>query len=149
MRLLIAAFALAACTAAAQAAEVKNLPDGNEGNVVEFDVLTVVAPPALPGLCAVTGLTSRVWQGEAYRVGQPLLLSVPCAEYGLIPANARFDGIVPVNVHSLQQSSHGIARLGDNGVLLWQGGAGRGYGPWGQVAGYRVLDPRMLPVTPS
>ena len=108
-----------------------------------------MAPPALPGLCAVTGVTSRVWQGATYRAGQPLFLNVPCAEYGLIPANAHFDGITPVNVRSLQQSQHGIARLDDNGALLWQGGAGRNYGAWGQVAGYRVLDPRMLPVTPS
>ena len=154
MRLLIAALMLSASAAVAQAAEiksaeVKNLPDGNDGNVVEFDVLGVAAPPALPGFCAVTGITSRVWQGTAYRAGQPLFLSVPCAEYGLVRANARLDGITPVNLHSLQQSAHGIARLGDDGGLLWQGGAGRGYGPWGQVAGYRVLDPRMLPVMPS
>jgi len=149
MRLLIATLILSASTAAAQAAEVKNLPEGNDGNVVEFDVQAVAAPQALPGLCAVTGVTTRVWQGAVYRAGQPLLLSVPCAEYGLIPANVRMDGIAPVNVRSLQQSGHGIARLGDNGELLWQGGAGRFYGPWGQVAGYRVLDPRMLPVTPS
>ncbi len=149
MRLLIAAAALAAVTAtAAQAADsrVVIIPDGN---VVEFDVLAVAAPPALPGLCAVTGIASRVWQGTAYRAGQPLLLSVPCAEYGLVPANVRLDGIVPVNVHSLEQSKHGIARLGDDGALLWQGGTGSSYGPWGQVAGYRVLDARMLPVMPS
>jgi hypothetical protein len=144
MRLLIAALVLSASAAAVQASEVKTA-----GNVVEFDVLAVAAPPSLPGLCAVTGIASRVWQGEAYRAGQPLFLNVPCAEYGLVPANVRMDGIVPVNVRSLQQSGHGIARLGDDGALLWQGGAGRGYGLWGQVAGYRVLDPRMLPVTPS
>jgi len=149
MRLLLAAIVLSASAAAAQANDMKAAPEGNEGNVVEFDVLGVAAPPALPGLCAVTGMTSRVWQGENYRAGQPLFLNVPCAEYGLTLANARMDGIVPVNVHSLQQSRHGIARLDGNGALLWQGGAGRGYGPWGQVAGYRVLDPRMLPVTPS
>ncbi|MBV9550630.1 MAG: hypothetical protein JO256_13260 [Alphaproteobacteria bacterium] len=148
MRILIAALALSVSAVAAQAAEPLSviLP---EGNVVEFDVLAVAAPPALPGVCAVSGITSKVWQGTAYRFGQPLLLSVPCAEYGLIPANARFDGISPVNVHSLQQSAHGIARLSDEGKLLWQDVGHRSYGAWGQVAGYRVLDARMLPVTPS
>ena len=114
-----------------------------------FDVLAVAPPPVLPGFCAVTGIASRVWQGDAYRAGQPLLLKVPCAEYGLVPANVRMDGIVPVNVHSLQQSAHGIARLSADGALLWQDFGRKNYGPWGQVAGYRVLDPRMLPVMPS
>jgi hypothetical protein len=150
MRILIAALALstAATVSTAGATEVKpvTLP---EGNVVEFDVLAVAAPPELPGLCAVSAIAGKVWQGSAYHTGQPLLLTVPCAEYGLVPANVRFDGLVPVNVHSLQQSSHGIARLSDTGMLLWQDGGGRNYGAWGQVAGYRVLDARMLPAMPS
>jgi len=147
MRTLIAALLLTATATAVQAAEVSTITLGG-GNVVEFDVATVVTPPALPGICAVNGVATRVWQGSAYRVGQPLLLAVPCASYGLIPANVRLDGIVPVNIGSLRTSHHGIARLSDQGALIWQD-EGRSYGLWGQVAGYRVLDPRMLPVTPS
>ena len=146
MRLLIAAILLATSAAAAQASEVAAAADGN---VVEFDVLAVAAPPSLPGFCAVSAIAGKVWQGTAYRTGQPLLLSVPCAEFGLVPANIRMDGIAPVNVHSLQQSGHGIARLSDQGVLLWQDDGGRNYGLWGQVAGYRVLDARMLPAIPG
>ena len=147
MRHLIAVLALAASVTAVQAAEVNTVTLGG-GNVVEFDVATVVAPPALPGVCAVSGVTRKVWEGTAYRAGQPLFLTVPCASYGLIPANVRMDGIVPVNISSLRQSHHGIARLSDQGALIWQDG-GKNYGLWGQVAGYRVLDPRMLLVTPS
>jgi hypothetical protein len=147
MRLLIAALALGAAATAAQAAEVNTVTLGG-GNVVEFDVATVVVPPSLPGVCAVTGVTRKVWEGAAYRPGQPLFLTVPCASYGLVPANVRMDGIVPVNISSLRASHHGIARLSDQGALIWQDG-GKSYGAWGQVAGYRVLDPRMLLVTPS
>ncbi len=143
MRILAAALLLSVSAAAAHATEAKT-----GTNVVEFDVLAVAAPPMLPGVCAVSGITSKVWEGEAYRFGQPLLLSVPCATYGLLPAKAPSDGIVPVNVRSLQQSRHGIARLTDDGKLLWQDG-GKNYGLWGQVAGYRVLDVRMLPAIRS
>jgi hypothetical protein len=147
MRHLLALLLLAATAGTAGAAEVSTIILGG-GNVVEFDVTAVVTPPSLPGLCAVTGVATRVWEGSAYRRGQPLFLTVPCASYGLIPANVRLGGIVPVNVGSLRQSHHGIARLGDDGALIWQDG-GKSYGLWGQVAGYRVLDPRMLPVMPS
>jgi hypothetical protein len=147
MRYLIAAIALVTAAATvAQASEIKNT---GLGNVVEFDVIQVAAPPALPGVCAVAGVTTRVWQGSVYHGGQPLLLSVPCAEYGLVNTNVRFDGVQPVNVHSLQQSQHGIARLSDQGELLWQDEGHKNYGAWGQVAGYRVLDARMLPAMPS
>ena len=147
MRLLIAALALGAAATAAQAAEVNTVTLGG-GNVVEFDVATIVEPPTLPGVCAVTGVARKVWEGTAYRAGQPLFLTVPCASYGLIPANVRMDGIVLVNVSSLRQSHHGVARLTDQGALIWHDG-GKSYGLLGQVAGYRVLDPRMLQVTPS
>lgn len=145
MRPLIAALALTAFATAVQAIEVKTA----DGNVVEFDVLAVAVPPALPGVCAVSAIAGKVWQGSAYRSGQPLFLSVPCAQYGLIPANARMGGIMPVNIRSLQQSGHGIARLSDQGELQWQDQTHQSYGGWGQVAGYRVLDARMLPATPS
>jgi hypothetical protein len=148
MRILFAVSVLMACATAAQASvQVKAVP---EGNVVEFDVLAVTAPASLPGYCAVTALTGKVWQGTAFHPGQPLFLSVPCAQYGLIPAHAAIaDGPAPVQVRSLQESRHGIARLSDNGELLWQDAGGRNYGPWGEVAGYRVLDARMLPLTQS
>jgi hypothetical protein len=148
MRLLIAAAALAVSATAAHAIDAKTAP-ATDGNVVEFDVLAITAPPSLPGFCAVTGVAGKVWQGSTYRSGQPLFLSVPCAQYGLIPANARTDGIMPVNIRSLEQSKHGIARLSDQGELLWQDGGRKSFGGWGQVAGYRVLDARMLPATPS
>ena len=149
MRTLFAALVLTACATAAQANDMKAAPEGNDGNVVEFDVLAIAAPPSLPGFCAVTAVAGKVWQGTAFHSGEPLFLSVPCAEYGLVPATARMDGITPVQVRSLQQSRHGIARLDDKGALIWQGAAGRNYGPWGEVAGYRVLDARMLPLTQS
>jgi hypothetical protein len=148
MRILIATLLLAAAAGAASAAEGKSaaLP---AGNVVEFDVLAVATPPSLPGFCAVTAVAGKVWQGTAFHSGQPLFLKVPCAEYGLMPANAAADGPAPVQVRSLQQSRHGIARLSDDGALLWRDASGRDYGPWGQVAGYRVLDARMVPMTQS
>jgi hypothetical protein len=148
MRLLIAAFALAASATAAQAIDVKTATQP-DGNVVEFDVVAMTAPASLPGFCAVTAVTGKVWQGSAFHSGQPLFLSVPCAQYGLIPANARTDGIMPVNFRSLEQSGHGIARLSGDGALLWQDMGRKTYGGWGQVAGYRVLDARMLPMIPS
>jgi hypothetical protein len=146
MRFLIAALVLAASATAAQAIDAKT---ATNSNVVEFDVIAIAAPPSLPGFCAVTGVTGKVWQGSTYRSGQPLFLSVPCAQYGLIPANVRTDGIMPVNIRSLEQSRHGIARLSDEGALLWQDVGRKTYGGWGQVAGYRVLDNRMLAAMPS
>ena len=141
--LLAAAFAPAAMAADFAAAPAQ---DGNkDGNVVEFRVLGVAVPSKLPNYCAVTALVGKVWEGTAYRTGQPVLLDVPCAEYGLIPANVRLDGFIPVNAKSLQQSQHGIARLDDKGALVWTYDGLRAYGPWGAVAGYRVLDARMLP----
>ena len=148
MRILIAPLLLAATIGTAGASVIK--PAALPGdNVVEFDVLAVATPPSLPGFCAVTAMAGKVWQGTAFHSGQPLFLRVPCAEYGLMPANAVGDGPLPVQVRSLQRSRHGIARLSDSGVLLWQDAGGRNYGAWGQVAGYRVLDASMLPVTQS
>ena len=116
-----------------------------DSNVIEFQVLGVSVPAKLPNYCAVTAMVGKVWQGTDYRPGQPLLLDVPCAEYGLIPANARLDGFIPVNARSLQQSQRGIARLDEKGALMWSPEDLRPYGPWGAVAGYRVLDARMIP----
>ncbi len=116
-----------------------------DGNVVEFHVLTVSVPSKLPNHCTVTAMIAKVWQGTAYRAGQPVLLNVPCAEYGLVSANARDDGFTPVNARTLQQSQRGIARLDDRGELIWSHEGLRQYGLWGAVAGYRVLDTRMLP----
>ena len=148
MRILIATLLLAATAGTAGAAEIK--PAALPGdNVVEFDVLAVATPPSLPGFCAVTAMAGKVWQGTAFHSGQPLFLRVPCAEYGLMPANAVGDGPLPVQVRSLQQSRHGIARLSDSGRLLWQNADGRDYGVWGQVAGYRVLDASMVPAIAS
>jgi len=148
-RSVLAALFVSAFAASAQAATVDLMSPENEGNVVEFQVFAVTVPALLPGQCTVTAMVDRVWQGDAYRYGQPLLLSVPCAEYGLISAKAWFDGFTPVNARTLEKSSHGIARITDKGQLIWQTGFTRQYGQWGMVAGYRVLDLRMLPVHPS
>lgn len=121
---------------------------GEEGNVVEFQVVMASVPAQLPGTCKVTAIVERVWEGSAYRFGQPLVLEVPCAEYGLLSANVWADGLTPVNARTLQQSRRGIARLDDKGELIWQNFSLRQYGQWGAVAGYRVLDLRMLPVRP-
>jgi hypothetical protein len=147
MRILIVPLLLAAMAGAASAAEGKAAVP--QGNVVEFDVLAVATPLSLPGFCAVTAVVGKVWQGTAFHSGQPLFLSVPCAQYGLMPAKAVGDGPLPVQVRSLQQSRHGIARLSDSGRLLWQNADGRDYGVWGQVAGYRVLDASMVPAIAS
>jgi len=145
--LLLAAIAATALAPAVQAAEVKAV--SLEGNVVEFAVLAVTVPSRLPNYCAVSAVVDKVWAGTAFRSGQPLALNVPCAEYGLIPANAWNDGFTPVNARSLQQSGRGIARLTDAGELVWHHGGLRQYGQWGSVAGYRVLDARMIPVQRS
>jgi hypothetical protein len=145
-RSVLAAFLASAFAASAQAATVDLMSPENQGNVVEFQVFAVTVPAQLPGRCTVTAMVDRVWQGSTYRFGQPLLLNVPCAEYGLLSANAWSDGLAPVNARTLQQSSHGIARLDDKGELIWHNGFMRQYGQWGAVAGYRVLDVRMLPV---
>jgi hypothetical protein len=148
-RSVLAAFFATAFAACAQAAPVDLMSPQNEGNVVEFQVFAVTLPALLPGQCTVTAMVDRVWQGGAYHYGQPLLLSVPCAEYGLISANAWSDGFTPVNARTLEKSSHGIARISDKGELIWHHAGLRQYGQWGAVAGYRVLDLRMLPVHPS
>jgi hypothetical protein len=136
---------LAGFIPAAQAATAVPL---EEGNVVEFQVLTTTVPAQLPGTCTVAAMVDRVWEGSAYRFGQPLLLNVPCAEFGLLSANVWSDGLTPVNARTLQQSRRGIARLDDRGNLIWQSANLRQYGQWGAVAGYRVLDLRMLPARP-
>lgn len=143
--LVFAALSAAALVLPAQAAETLAAPSAQDGNVIEFRVLSVLVPDKLPSHCVVTAQVGKVWQGAAYRTGQPLALQVPCAEYGLIPVNVRTDGIMPVNARSLAQSQRGIARLDDHGELVWSHEGARAYGPWGAVAGYRVLDVRMLP----
>jgi hypothetical protein len=149
MRQTILVLAIAAVIApAAQAAEFK-IAAIPEGNVVEFHVATVAVPSKLPNYCIVGAVISKVWQGEAYRAGQALMLDVPCAHNTLIPANAWNDGFTPVNVRTLQQSTHGIARLDDKGQLMWHSNGLQQYGMWGAVAGYRVLDVRMLPAKPT
>jgi hypothetical protein len=145
MRLTILTVLFAAMIPSAAMAADFAAGQAQDGNVVEFRVLSVAVPSKLPNYCAVTALVGKVWQGTDYRPGQPLLLNVPCAEYGLIPANVRHDGFIPVNAKSLEQSQRGIARLDDKGALIWNHEGLRPYGPWGAVAGYRVLDARMLP----
>jgi hypothetical protein len=127
---------------AAQAAEFR----AEEGNVIEFEVLAVTVPSRLPNYCAVGAVVRHVWEGTAYRAGQPIAINVPCAEYGLMSAKASLDNFTPVNARTLQQSRQGIARLGENGELIWDHFNLRQYGQWGAVSGYRVLDARMLPV---
>ena len=141
---VIAALFVTAFAPAVQAADSLTIEIA-EGNVVEFKVFAVTVPSRLPNYCAVSAMVSHVWQGTAYRAGQPLALNVPCAEYGLMSAKVTFDGFTPVNARTLQQSSHGIARLDDHGGLLWQHANLQQYGQWGSVSGYRVLDARMLP----
>jgi hypothetical protein len=162
MRFHLLAIAAILCAPAASAfaveqAETRVIPLQNggtllqkalpEGNVVEFDVLAVSVPARMPNYCAVSAMVVKVWSGNAWRAGMPLALNVPCAEYGLIPAANSNDGFTPVNARSLQQSRRGIARLSDNGELIWHTGVMRQYGPWGMVTGYRVLDARMIPVS--
>jgi hypothetical protein len=130
----------------AQAAETGQY---SEGNVIEFEVLAVTVPARLPNYCAVSAIVGRVWQGTAYRPGQPVALNVPCAEYGLMSAKASLDNFTPVNARTLQQSRRGLARLDDNGELVWHHAGLRQYGQWGSVSGYRVLDARMIPVQRS
>jgi hypothetical protein len=158
MRFHLLAIAAILCAPAASAFAVEQVkprpttpPPGTaipldlEGNVVEFDVLAVTVPSRLPNYCAVNAMVTRVWSGKAWREGMPLALNVPCAEYGLVPAAPGSDGFMPVNARSLQQSRQGIARLADNGEIMWHAGMMRPYGPWGTVFGYRVLDARMIP----
>lgn len=146
MRIFVfAAISIAALALPAQAAENFAAGSAQDGNVIEFQVLSVTVPAKLPSYCAVTAQVGKVWQGTGYRAGQPVVLHVPCAEYGLIPANVRDDGFIPVNARTLAQSQRGIARLDERGELVWNDASLRQYGPWGAVAGYRVLDVRMLP----
>lgn len=149
--ILALVFTAALAPAAQAAPAVEGRTDGlsvapSDGNVVEFELLAVTVPTKLPNYCTVSAVIERVWQGKAYRVGQPIALNVPCAEYGLMSAKARLDNFTPVNARTLQQSRRGIARLDDNGELIWQHAEFRQYGLWGAVAGYRVLDVRMIPV---
>ena len=138
-----AILALMSAATLAPAAQAAPVPDVN---VVEFNLLAVTVPSKLPNYCTVSAVIRRVWEGTAYRPGQPIALNVPCAEYGLMSAKVWFDGFTPVNARTLQQSSHGMARIDDKGELIWQHANLRQYGPWGSVSGYRVLDVRMIPM---
>jgi hypothetical protein len=152
---ILAVMFIAALAPAAQAAPTLELrsranPELSvvipDGNVIEFELLAVTVPAKLPNYCTVSAMVQRVWEGTAYRPGQPIALNVPCAEYGLMSAKATLDNFTPVNARTLQQSRRGIARLDDNGELIWHHANLRQYGQWGAVAGYRVLDARMIPV---
>jgi hypothetical protein len=149
---LIFAAALPPATQAAPAFELRSAANPElsvaiaDGNVIEFALLAVTVPAKLPNYCAVSAMVERVWQGSAYRPGQPIALNVPCAEYGLMSAKATLDNFTPVNARTLQQSRRGIARIDGNGELIWHHANLRQYGQWGAVAGYRVLDARMIPV---
>jgi hypothetical protein len=137
---------LALVVVAALAPAVQAAPAIPDNNVVEFELLAVTVPTKLPNYCTVSAVVVHVWEGGAYRAGQPIALNVPCAEYGLMSAKATLGNFTPVNSRTLQQSRRGIARLDDNGELLWNYANFRQYGQWGTVAGYRVLDVRMIPV---
>ncbi len=85
---------------------------------------------------------ARYLIGLAQGKGGPVLHDDTAARF--IAVKAQAPGWAPD-----AEYGNGIARLSDTGVLLWQDENGKGYGVWGQVAGYRVLDARMVPATPS
>jgi hypothetical protein len=121
-------------------------------NVVLIAVGKVGLPAKLPGLCDVGGTVSQVWEGKAFRAGQAISLKVPCsggASY-LTPAvailGAQSAHFVAADV--LEKSKLGFARIDDSGKLIWQGSE-RSYGPWGAVAGYRVMDGAAVPAMPD
>jgi hypothetical protein len=120
-------------------------------NVVLIATSKVDAPSRLPGLCRVKGTISQVWEGKTFHAGQTLTVRVPCSGGNsyMTPVNAgEGPGAYLVSVSVLRKSKQALARINDQGALIWHASA-RTYGPWGVADGYRVLDGALLPAVPD
>ena len=122
----------------------------SEGNVVSLRVAAVTAPDLLPGACEVGGVVTKVWTGQAFRAGQRIVLHVPCGQqFRLMHAAANYaEPVVLQDVNLLKRSRMGIARLDDNGELMWRSLPAI-YADFGMLSGYRILDATTLPVSPT
>jgi hypothetical protein len=121
-------------------------------NVLLIDVSKVNVPHSLPGRCQLNGIINQVWQGKTFRPGEAITIAVPCnsgTSGYLTPAQA----VPGIGVHFiaadvLMKSKQGLARIDDDGALIWQPSR-RSYGPWGVAMAYRVLDGAQLPAVPE
>lgn len=118
-------------------------------NVVVLRVAIVAIPRTLPGACAIRGVVEEVREGHGFRPGQRIAIRVPCARHGSgrLPPPARGRGQPVFDVEVLSRHRHSIARVDDEGRLIWRRSA-HPYGRYGYVAGYRVLDAVFLPARP-
>ena len=137
--LLASSLLLAFCVAANAAGD----------NVLLLDVAKVTVPDKLPGECDVNGSVNRVYQGTAYRAGQAIALKVPCSsgEPKLSPAVAVITGgenVYYVPAPILKNSHQGLARLDDDGKLIWSA-TSNVYGGWGIAYGYKVVGGTAMP----
>lgn len=120
-------------------------------NVVLIATSKVDLPSTLPGLCRVKGTVSQVWEGKTFHAGQTLTLHVPCSggnSYMTPIEVAPGQSAYFVSVDVLRKSKQALARINDQGALIWHPSA-RTYGPWGVADGYRVLDGALLPAVPD
>lgn len=130
-------------------------------NVVVLRVTDVRVPETLPGRCRVTGAVREVWDGAAFRIGQPLSIAVPCmvrqpvleqgpAERGrpahpggpppIAPPPPR-----PLDTVVLKQAARAVVHLDGAGQLIWTPTA-TAYDRIGRIAGYVVLDGATVPL---
>ncbi|HEX3700226.1 MAG TPA: hypothetical protein VHV27_06080 [Phenylobacterium sp.] len=151
---LTAALALAAAAAPAAAAPPTSL--ARSVNLVVIQVRRVDLPERVPGDCRVAGVVSQVLDGGAYHVGQLLTLDVPCSPHPILDAKplrpTPFAERGQLDPQVLKSSRTGVARLDDDGRLIWEGppiALRRGLpGALGGVFGYRILDPVIIPAAP-
>lgn len=140
--LLASSLLFSACLAASAA--------GSGDNVVLLNVEKVAVPDKFPGLCDVTGTITNIFQGAAFHHGQAIAVKVPCSSGAptLTPAVAVITGginvyFVPAPI--LKNSHLGLARLDDQGKLIWSAPSGNIHTPWGAPYGYRVVDGTAMP----
>jgi hypothetical protein len=123
-----------------------------DNNVVTIAVRKVSLPSYMPGLCGVSGVIEKVWDGKAFHSGESIALKVPCSGGAshLTPAQAVTEDhhFTLVAADVLLKSKQGAARLTDSGALVWKA-TSRSYGTIGAVWGYRVIDGAVIPAMPS
>ncbi|HYE44250.1 MAG TPA: hypothetical protein VEA44_00605 [Caulobacter sp.] len=113
---LAAALALLAATAAQAALHPKYYEEArrNAPHVVVIQVRKMVAPAGSLGQCRMHGAVTAVERGARYRLGQAIVVAVPCVAPGAHPPSS---GVLYQEQQVLKRSRTGRAFLLESGEL--------------------------------
>jgi hypothetical protein len=118
-------------------------------HIIQIRVRQVQPPGPQPGNCAVSGVVEVVWQGDGYRAGDDVTVSVPCNSAPWLQRGDKYDGASGgVDPRTLMQATRACVHIRRNGQLFW-GVGGRRAGPCDSTTGYTPLDPPPQRLRPS